>query len=228
MSSSRLPDGAFSGGTYGGFSALGRAAAFHATGPETPPDRSRRTFPLALVTAAASAALALLLGYSAQNARPAAPLHTAPPAAAPPDIAEPSAAAPPAPSGPDLARAPAPRLVVHTRPARLTAQPRHDRSASLGTPVRPAFHCDWRLRRSERMICEDPALARLDRELNHSYGMAIRAGVSRPLLRQTQDRWVMRRESEARSPRELAQYYRRRIAELRAMSEARPRRSRRR
>lgn len=85
--------------------------------------------------------------------------------------------------------------------------------------MRPAFHCDWRLRRSERMICQDPGLAGLDRELNHAYAMALRAGASRTVLRRTQDNWVMNREGRAsRSRQALAQYYRRRIAELSALS----------
>jgi len=68
------------------------------------------------------------------------------------------------------------------------------------------------------MVCESPRLAVLDRELNHAYFLAVRAGVSQTALRRTQDRWVMNREASARSVSALVQYYRQRIAQLRAMA----------
>jgi uncharacterized protein YecT (DUF1311 family) len=115
---------------------------------------------------------------------------------------------------PDLfetARPPA-RVETPVSPARRAVV-----AVSTSGPAAPAFHCDWSLRRSERMICSDPALANLDRQLNHEYGEAVRAGAPKAQLRAAQDAWVFRREAAARSHAELADYYRRRILELRAI-----------
>jgi uncharacterized protein YecT (DUF1311 family) len=110
-------------------------------------------------------------------------------------------------------RAAAPRAT----PARTTtviATPEATNTAS-----RPAFHCDWRLRISERMVCDDPTLAALDQQLNRAFGAAVRAGAPRAELRAEQDAWVFRRDAVARrSPGALADYYRARIAHLDALA----------
>ncbi|MFL5295057.1 MAG: hypothetical protein ACJ798_01615 [Phenylobacterium sp.] len=85
--------------------------------------------------------------------------------------------------------------------------------------VRPAFHCDWRLRPSERMVCRNPQLATLDRRLNHAFSVAVQAGVPRASLRREQDRWENVRERAARrSPAAVAAAYRQRIAQLDALA----------
>ncbi|WP_133254990.1 lysozyme inhibitor LprI family protein [Phenylobacterium hankyongense] len=94
------------------------------------------------------------------------------------------------------------------------------RVAARAGSVKPAFHCDWALRPSERMVCNDAQLAQYDRQLNRAFTQAVRSGVPRAQLRAAQDRWVLRREQAARRSREaVADLYRRRIAELNALAD---------
>jgi uncharacterized protein YecT (DUF1311 family) len=70
------------------------------------------------------------------------------------------------------------------------------------------------------MVCNDPELAQLDRQLNRAFTAAVRAGVPRASLRSRQDAWVFRREAIGRRSRAaLADYYRQRIGQLNAMAE---------
>jgi uncharacterized protein YecT (DUF1311 family) len=96
------------------------------------------------------------------------------------------------------------------------------RSPDPATGVRPASHCDSRLRPSEQMVCADPELAALDRQLNHAFNLAVRSGASREALREEQDDWEMARERAARrSPAAVADLYRKRIDDLMSLAEQR-------
>jgi len=131
-------------------------------------------------------------------------------APAPSEGANPAAVAPPAerfelPPPPALppVRQAAPEPIRHA--ARVAAAPRG----------RPAFHCDGALRPSERMVCGDAELSRLDRRLNHAFHLAVRAGAARQPLRAQQDRWEQAREQAARQGKAaVARLYRERIATL--------------
>ena len=78
----------------------------------------------------------------------------------------------------------------------------------------PSFNCRGARSTAERLVCSDPELATLDRQLNAAYEDAIAAGVPRRVLRQEQDRWLGVRESAAPDPDAVADVYRRRIQEV--------------
>jgi uncharacterized protein len=81
----------------------------------------------------------------------------------------------------------------------------------------PSFNCRYARSVSERLVCDDPRLAALDRRLNAAYEDAIAAGVSRRRLRAEQDNWLLTREHAAPDPDAVEDAYRRRIEELRAL-----------
>jgi len=84
----------------------------------------------------------------------------------------------------------------------------------------PAFHCDWRLRPSEQLVCSDAELSGLDRRLNQAFSRAVAAGVPRAPLRAEQDAWVWRRERAAQQSRQAVEdLYRERIQTLTEMAE---------
>jgi uncharacterized protein YecT (DUF1311 family) len=122
---------------------------------------------------------------------------------------------------------PAPVETSSREPARpqIFIPPARKEGAITGPPAvqhstGPAFNCGGALRRSERMICNDPVLSELDRRLNRSFTRAVRAGAPRAELRAIQDDWVFRRETVARhSAAALADYYRARIRQLDALAE---------
>jgi hypothetical protein len=169
---------------------------------------------------------------------------TAPPPAQAPtqrpmDVAGPTPTAPPrqvqiitAPPPPQTLRRPVltarapvartPQALVGLADARRNSLPDLRPSEAGAVAVRPAFHCDWRLRPSEQMVCADPELAGLDRQLNHAFTLAVRSGVSRAALREQQDDWELARERAARrSPGAVAELYRERIDDLLALAERR-------
>lgn len=200
--------------TYHGFSAVPAGGAARSV-------RSRRSSQAGLAIGAA--ALAGLLAWFVAGDddvvlhRPSAAQPTAASATATKVPAESGVAA--IPAAPQILPVEAPAPAAKPRAAHRSGAPRASTHAVRPQPIarvamRPEFHCDWRLRRSERMICGDARLSQLDRELNHAYGQAVLSGVSRARLRRAQDAWVMRREAHARSPQTLAAYYRQRIAAL--------------
>jgi len=222
MSERRIHD-ALPGATYKGF-----ASASPPRSPEAPqaaPMRRRRGVGRASAGALGVAVGLLVAGVSAgliARPRPApraeALVVEAP--SLPPYVAAEPATPPPPPAirnPPPVRSAPARRAAPTVR-----ARPRVERTAQAAT--RPAFHCDWRLRPSEKMVCADATLAQLDRQLNHAYGQALRAGVPRAQLRREQDAWVFRREAAARRSRAaLVSYYNRRIDQLEALARRRGR-----
>jgi len=76
---------------------------------------------------------------------------------------------------------------------------------------------------AEQMVCSDPDLAAVDREMSRAYRRALRAGISPDALRADQRDWLGVREEAARhSRRALAQVYRQRIDELNSAVEDAP------
>ena len=162
----------------------------------------------------------------AREGGPVVQVSDAPPPAQPPAASAPPAAAPrPAP-----APAPAPR-----QPARVAASPAAPRPPAVAPAPRqaarqparaavepargagPSFNCRYARTRSERMVCGDPGLAALDRSLNAAFEEAVAGGVDRRTLRAAQDRWLGAREAASDDPDAVADVYRRRIEELRAL-----------
>lgn len=81
--------------------------------------------------------------------------------------------------------------------------------------VQPSFNCRYASSRSERMVCGDPELARLDRRLDRAFERAVASGIPYRELRAEQDDWLSIREDAARrSPDAVGSIYRQRIAEL--------------
>jgi len=103
--------------------------------------------------------------------------------------------------------APAPREIAPA-PPRIAAAP----SPPL---AQPSFNCRYAGTRSERMVCADPELARLDRRLDRAFQQAVGSGIPYRELRAEQDDWLAIREDAARrSPNAVESVYRQRIAEL--------------
>ena len=153
---------------------------------------------------------------SSQSARPPAPpVRSAEPAARPPAPVRRAAPAPaprPEPSG-EIDReayAAARRAEAGPTAAEVAAaRPQAGRG--------PSFNCRYARSASERLVCDDPRLAALDRRLNAAYEDAIAAGVSRRRLRAEQDNWLLTREHAAPDPDAVEDAYRRRIEELRSL-----------
>lgn len=197
------------------------------------PARGRRPLGLVMGGVLAAAVLGIAFGFLGrpQLGQPAKPM---PPAAAPGADAltdAPTVAAPAAPAAVSV-ETPAPPPVARQvtvavapepaapQPVRRPAPPPRPEPVVIAAPeppiARPSFNCAYARSRSERMVCGDPQLARLDRRLNRAFAAAVDAGVPRRPLRALQDRWIVgEREAAAhRSPDALADAYRRRIAEL--------------
>lgn len=142
-----------------------------------------------------------------------------PPPVAPPPAAPPASdSTPPRPSvqrpRPQAAQAPVERERQAVGRSREVA-----RAAAGQSGARPSFSCRSARTRSERLVCGDPELARLDRALNRAYEDAIASGVGRRTLRREQDSWLAVREAAAADPDAVAEIYEVRIDELRQMQE---------
>ena len=164
--------------------------------------------------------------------RAPAPSERAIATAAPPQ-APPSQGERPQPSPPGSGGAERPRVAMARVPPDLRGEIIELPTAKAGSlpPSRgrslatarngPAFHCDWRLRPSEKMVCGDAELSGLDRRLNSAFSRAVSAGVPRAALRAEQDAWVWRRERAAQQSRQAVEdLYRERIQVLTRMAEA--------
>lgn len=77
--------------------------------------------------------------------------------------------------------------------------------------VSPSFACDGKLSRVEQAICDDPALAQRDRDLDALY----KAARSRPGIAEGQRSWI-RSRNDCTDAACIARAYDRRIGELRA------------
>jgi uncharacterized protein len=82
-------------------------------------------------------------------------------------------------------------------------------------PEPPRAECAAQPTPADRLICADPELQRLQRDLRQAYAEALQAHQDRTLLRQRQLAWRDAR-SEVSDPRELARLYEERIRKLTA------------
>ncbi len=81
---------------------------------------------------------------------------------------------------------------------------------TVDAPVSPSFACSGKLSRVERAICDDPALAERDRDLDALYQRAR----ARPGAKQAQRAWIRGRNA-CKDTACIARAYDRRIGELR-------------
>lgn len=85
---------------------------------------------------------------------------------------------------------------------------------SAATRPRPSFDCSKARSASERMICSDAELARLDRELGQVYARAKIATTDRPAFQRQQDREWRMREALCRDRTCLLRWYAQRRQQL--------------
>ena len=81
---------------------------------------------------------------------------------------------------------------------------------------RPSFDCSRARSEPEKLICADPQLARMDRELGRVYARAKRAAADPQAFQRVSDREWRRRESECRDRECLVDWYRERREQLAA------------
>lgn len=93
------------------------------------------------------------------------------------------------------------QVAAHTPPPQRT----------VGAPVSPSFACSGRLTRVEQAICDDPALAQRDRDLDALYKLAR----TRPGIADGQRAWIRGRNA-CTDASCIARAYDKRIGELRA------------
>jgi uncharacterized protein YecT (DUF1311 family) len=87
-------------------------------------------------------------------------------------------------------------------------------------PPRGRDDCRYTRTRAERLICRDPELAMLDRNLARAYDRALDSGVSRRMLRRDQRDWLAERDRAARfSGDAVYDVYVARIGELENLTE---------
>lgn len=113
-----------------------------------------------------------------------------------------------------------PRWTPRTTPAPRPAPPQTAAAQTAPPPSQPegpSYDCRHAGTAAERMICESPELASLDRKLAVELDAAVAAGHSRQELARDQEHWRRRRETAAPDPRAVADVYRRRIGQLRSM-----------
>jgi uncharacterized protein YecT (DUF1311 family) len=201
--------------TYNGFAGASELP------PPSPKARRLPSRKIVFGGIAAGLALGAVLGLVAVSkpASDAAPMRPAPRASAAMlnvEINSPEPLATPKSKGrlevlsPELAKVP-PRVVA------VSAPPHIDPRSAVG----PEPDCSTAETAAERLICEDPALARADRRMQQAYARALRSGaMPRRDLRYEQLDWLALRENAARrSPFEVRSLYEQRIDELNALAE---------
>lgn len=206
--------------------------------PEVPPWRRPKV--IALVASACALGLAAglwatpKLAVSSRAPEPMKPVSTLPPGAAVQIVIAPGE--PPlevvTPGRlevlpPDMAAAAdAARVVVAAEPRTPPPPPIEVTPPDWGPPPRmaerprPSFDCRYARSRAEEMVCSDPELAAVDREMARAFRRAAESGVPYGDLRGEQDDWLSIREAAARrSPQAVASIYHQRIDELEAMAQ---------
>lgn len=152
------------------------------------------------------------LGPQARFTPPPAPpgaretpmLSLAPPPPPPAPTPPPTRAPAPVPAPRELAEAPVPSDAV----------------AVARAPVRAPYDCRDAPTRARAMVCLDGGLAAMDRRMKQAYAAAVNAGAPRDALAADQEDWLdVREEAAGHSRRAVADIYRQRIDELRAMAE---------
>ncbi len=117
----------------------------------------------------------------------------------------------PVQSAPRVVSAPTPDLAPATV-AKVNPVPA--RSQNADRRLRPSFDCANARSRSERMICSDVELARLDRELGRVYARAKKSTSDRAAFRRQQEQEWRMRESICRDRDCLLRWYARRHQQL--------------
>ena len=84
--------------------------------------------------------------------------------------------------------------------------------------VRPSFDCSRARSQPEKIICSDPQLARMDRDLGRVYARAKRAADDPRAFQRVSDREWRRREAECRDRECLVEWYRQRHDQLSAQA----------
>lgn len=189
---------------------------------ESPSAAARRRLTRPLIGAAVALALGVSFGFGVLALRnmgqPAEETAEVAATGVPVEIAAPQPPQAPAQPAPPLEVLPPDMAKSITVPA-VAAPPL--RAAKPFVPrADPEFSCRQPDTASERVVCGDAELARLDRGMNRAFDAAVKAGVPYPSLRQDQDDWLRVREDAARfeGPDGVAGMYRQRIAELREMA----------
>ena len=116
---------------------------------------------------------------------------------------------------PVVAQAQSPKVVVAKSASPAPQGPR------AATRPRPGFDCTRARSMSEKMICSDAELARLDRELGRLYASARNATTDRAAFRRQQDQEWRRREALCRDRECLLRWYAQRRYQLTAVIERR-------
>ena len=81
----------------------------------------------------------------------------------------------------------------------------------------PSFDCGAARSAAQEMVCASPALVALDRQMASELAATVAAGHDGGRMQLEQDRWLATREAAAPDPRAVADAYKRRIRQLRAM-----------
>lgn len=160
--------------------------------------------PLPDTTSAAPATSAMGSGPS-----PATSAAPAPSQPAAPTPQRPAAAAPAPNPAPQARPVPPPQRVAIVNPVRTTPAP-----APAATRVQPSFDCARARSAPERLICADPELSRLDRELGRLYAQARAAAPNATTFRRQQDVEWRRREATCRDKACLLRWYAERRTQL--------------
>ncbi|WP_053076617.1 lysozyme inhibitor LprI family protein [Caenimonas sp. SL110] len=102
------------------------------------------------------------------------------------------------------------------KPVVRTAEKPIERPAENDTQSdqRPSFDCSRARSQPEKIICADPQLARMDRDLGRVYARAKRAAADPQAFQRVSDREWRRRESECRDRECLVDWYRERREQL--------------
>jgi hypothetical protein len=134
-------------------------------------------------------------------------------------------AGPVRPLAKSLAKPPAPTVAsaqsgkIYIRKTALPAQPR----PNAVMPLRPSFDCRKARSVSEKMICSDAELARLDCELGPLYARAKRAASDRVAFQRQQEREWRMREALCRDRECMLRWYAQRRQQLMAVVDQRER-----
>lgn len=117
---------------------------------------------------------------------------------------------PPNPAVPEVIEPDRPRRVAMGAAAERPATP----SAAPAAPVRPSFDCAKARSAPERIICADPELSRMDRELGRLHARAKAAAPDPAAFKRQNDQEWRRRESSCRDRACLLAWYDQRREQL--------------
>jgi hypothetical protein len=176
--------------------------------PRAPGARPRRRRAWLAGAGLAAAALAAAAGLTLHH--PGAPPEPAPPRP-PPEIAS-----APAPASDAVLKPPATTKVLDITPPppAVAPPPAAPRTSAKIRPVKD--RCGPKAPSIARILCEDPQVASLDREVNAAFAAAMRDSTAPGALADDQEGWILRRDRTAREdPDAVADLYRERIAVLR-------------